>query len=376
MKRRLLSFFILLPFYALAHGRASVAELDTREAVGLCRNLLSLPRRRANAFTEKMAAANGHRHAHGAQQAHTHDALSARGRRRLLFVLLLTAAYMLAEAAGGWWTGSLALLADAGHMLADAAGLALALVAARFGARPANPTKTYGYYRLEILAAFTNGVTLAAVSLFILYDAYARWLAPPEIMRGGVMTTVAAGGLLVNLVCAWVLHGDHERDLNVRGAWLHVMGDALGSVGALAAGVLVTLRGWYAADPLFSALIAVLIVWSSWSLIREATNVLLEGTPAHINLAAVEGVILETAGVENVHDLHVWTITSGREALSAHVRHAHAASPPELLRVLRSKLHDQFGVDHLTIQMETEDFEDETFHFCTSGTACFRSAKE
>jgi len=219
-------------------------------------------------------------------------------------------------------------------------------------------------------------VALAAVSLFILYDAYGRWLAPPEIERGGALTAIAAGGLAVNLVCAWVLHGDHERDLNVRGAWLHVIGDALGSVGAIAAGVLVTWKGWYAADPLFSALIAVLIVWSSWSLIREATNVLLEGTPAHINLAAVEGAILETAGVEDVHDLHVWTITSGREALSAHVRHARAAAPAELLRSLRSKLHDQFGVDHLTIQMETDDFEDETFHFCTSGTACFRSTKE
>ncbi|HEX8685546.1 MAG TPA: cation diffusion facilitator family transporter, partial [Pyrinomonadaceae bacterium] len=192
----------------------------------------------------------------------------------------------------------------------------------------------------------------------------------------GVVTAVAAGGLLVNLACAWLLHGDHEHDMNVRGAWLHVLGDALGSVGAIAAGLLVTLKGWHAADPLFSALIAVLIVWSSWSLIREATNVLLEGTPAHINLAAVEGAILETAGVEDVHDLHVWTITSGREALSAHVRHERAAAPAELLRALRSKLHDQFGVDHLTIQMETEDFEDETFHFCTSGTACFRSTKE
>jgi cobalt-zinc-cadmium efflux system protein len=324
-----------------------------------------------------MASANGHVHAHGAHaHAHTHDALSARGRRRLLFVLILTAVYMLAEAAGGWWTGSLALLADAGHMLADVAGLALALVAARFGARPASPTKTYGYYRLEILAAFTNGVALAAVSLFILYDAYGRWLAPPRIERGAELTAIAAGGLLVNLVCAWLLHGDHQRDLNVRGAWLHVVGDALGSVGAIAAGLLVTLRGWQAADPLFSALIAVLIVWSSWSLIREATNVLLEGTPAHINLAAVEGAILETAGVEDVHDLHVWTITSGREALSAHVRHAHDAATPELLRALRSKLHEQFGVDHLTIQMETGDFEDETFHFCTSGTACFRSTKE
>ncbi|MDT5295157.1 MAG: cobalt-zinc-cadmium efflux system protein [Acidobacteriota bacterium] len=314
-------------------------------------------------------------HTHGAH-AHTHDALSARGRRRLLFVLILTAAYMLAEALGGWLTGSLALLADAGHMLADAAGLALALLAARFGARPANPNKTYGYYRLEILAAFTNGVALAAVSLFILYDAYGRWLAPPEIARAGLMTSIAAGGLLVNLICAWLLHADHSRDLNVRGAWLHVLSDALGSVGAIAAGVLVMLKGWYAADPLFSALISVLIVWSSWNLIREATNVLLEGTPAHINLAAVEDVILETAGVEDVHDLHVWTITSGREALSAHVRHAHAVSPPELLRSLRAKLYEQFGVDHLTIQMETEDFEDETFHFCTSGTACFRSSKE
>jgi len=322
-----------------------------------------------------MASPNEHRHAHGAH-AHTHDALSERGRRRLLFVLVLTAAYMLAEAAGGWWTGSLALLADAGHMLADVAGLALALVAARFGARPASPTKTFGYYRLEILAAFTNGVALAAVSLFILYDAYTRWLTPPEIKLGGLMTGVAAGGLLVNLVCAWALHGDHQRDLNLRGAWLHVIGDALGSVGAIAAGVLVMFWGWHAADPLFSALIAVLIVWSSWSLIREATNVLLEGTPAHINLAAVEDVILETPGVEDVHDLHVWTITSGRDALSAHVRHAQAARPSELLRDLRARLHDQFGVDHLTIQMETQDFEDEKFHFCTSGTACFRSTKE
>ncbi len=162
----------------------------------------------------------------------------------------------------------------------------------------------------------------------------------------------------------------------MRGAWLHVIGDALGSVGAIAAGLLVTLKGWYAADPLFSALIAVLIIWSSWNLIREATNVLLEGTPAHINLAAVEGVILSTSGVEDVHDLHVWTITSGRDALSAHVRHAPAAAPAVVLRDLRVKLHEQFGVDHLTIQMETGDFEDETFHFCTSGTACFRSNKE
>jgi cobalt-zinc-cadmium efflux system protein len=155
--------------------------------------------------------------------------------------------------------------------------------------------------------------------------------------------------------------------------WLHVISDALGSVGAIVAGVLMWRFGWYQADPLFSALIALLIVWSSLALIRESTNVLLEGTPAHINLAAVESAILETRGVDDVHDLHVWTITSGREALSAHVIHSRSTSQPELLKDLRAKLQEQFGVDHLTIQMETSDFEDETFHFCHAGTACFRS---
>jgi cobalt-zinc-cadmium efflux system protein len=323
----------------------------------------------------------GHGHSHG-HNGHSHGgrarggAASARSRHRLLVVLVLTAAYMLAEAAGGWWTGSLALLADAGHMLTDVAALALALAAAWFGSRPANPRKTYGYYRLEILAAFVNGVVLAAVSLFIIYEAYERWLDPPRIERAGLMMAVAAGGLAVNLFCAWLLHGDHDLDLNVRGAWLHVIGDALGSVGAITAGALVALRGWHAADALFSALIGLLIIYSSWNLIREAVNVLLEGTPAHINLAAVEDAILKTEGVEEVHDLHVWTITSGREALSAHVIHAGGVAPPALLRSLRARLREEFGFDHLTIQMETAEFEDEAFHFCTSGTACFRSSRE
>ena len=325
-----------------------------------------------------MGHGHSHNHGHG-HDGHSHGAHAHGGsaaKRRLLIVLALTALYMLAEAAGGWLTGSLALLADAGHMLTDVAALALALAAAWFGSRPANPRKTYGYYRLEILAAFVNGVALAALSLYILYEAYERWNAPPSIERGGLMMAVAAGGLAVNLVCAWLLHGDHERDLNLRGAWLHVIGDALGSVGALAAGALVTFRGWHAADPLFGGLVGLLIIYSSWNLIREATNVLLEGTPAHINLAAVEDAILRTDGVEEVHDLHVWTITSGREALSAHVVHAVAASPPELLRDLRGRLREEFGFDHLTIQMETAEFEDEVFHFCTSGTACFRSSRE
>jgi cobalt-zinc-cadmium efflux system protein len=314
-----------------------------------------------------------HHHHH---DGHTHaPGRASRSRSRLRLVLILTALYMVAEAVGGWWSGSLALLADAGHMLTDVAALALALAAMWFSSRPATSSKTFGYYRLEILAALINGVALVLISLLIFYEAYHRLSAPP-VVKSTLMMVVAIGGLVVNLVCAWLLHGEHEQDLNVRGAWLHIMGDALGSVGAIAAGVLMSLYGWYTADPLFSFIIALLIVWSSWNLIRESTNVLLEGTPAHINLAAVEDAILQTEGVRDVHDLHIWTITSGREALSAHVIHVEAISQPDLLKELRTKLHDRFGVDHLTIQMETPDFEDDTFHFCHAGTACFRSERD
>jgi cobalt-zinc-cadmium efflux system protein len=311
-------------------------------------------------------SAAAHSHA-----GHSH-ARASDSRRKLTMVLVLTAIYMIAEAVGGWWTGSLALLADAGHMFTDVAALTLALTAAWFSSRPATSNKTFGYHRLEILAALVNGVALVVISMLILYEAYRRWSVPPAV-QGSVVILVATGGLVINLLSAWILHGRHEIDLNMRGAWLHVLSDALGSLGAIIAGALMWLYGWYAADPLFSALIGILIVFSSWRLIRESTNVLLEGTPAHINLAAVEDSILHTDGVSNVHDLHVWTITSGREALSAHVIHAYEVSQPELLKELRAKLYDRFGVDHLTIQMETPDFEDETFHFCHAGTACFRS---
>jgi cobalt-zinc-cadmium efflux system protein len=313
-------------------------------------------------------SANGHRHDHRRGRA-------SESRKRLTIVLVLTASYMFAEFFGGLWTGSLALLADSGHMLADVVALLLALMALWFGARPATPNKTFGYYRIEILAALINGVGLTLIAFFIFYEAYQRLSIPPSI-RSGPMTIVAAGGLVINLICAWLLHRHSHDDLNMRGAWLHVIGDALGSVGAMVAGALILIFGWNIADPLISVIIGALIVWSSWHLMREATNVLLEGTPAHINLAAVEDAILETEGVSNVHDLHVWTITSGRDALSAHVIHAYSISQPTLLKELRTKLHDRFGVDHLTIQMETADFEDEAFHFCHAGTACFRSERE
>ncbi|MDQ3802121.1 MAG: cation diffusion facilitator family transporter [Acidobacteriota bacterium] len=291
---------------------------------------------------------------------------------RLKLALGLTFVYMLAEAVGGYWVNSLALLADAGHMLTDVAALSLTLAAIWFASRPATPQKTFGYHRLEILAAFVNGVALVLISLFVIYEAYERWSAPPEI-EGGSLTLIAAGGLLVNIVCAYVLHGDHQHDLNMRGAWLHVIGDALGSVTAIVAGLLIVAFGWLWADAVCSALISLIIVFSALNLIRESVNVLLEGTPAHINLAAVEEAILETEGVHGVHDLHIWTITSGLEALSAHVRHDERIIPAELLRKLRQRLHDKFGIDHLTIQMETPDFEDEDVHFCDTGAKCFES---
>jgi cobalt-zinc-cadmium efflux system protein len=322
-----------------------------------------------------MTATAAHHHHHSSVHQHAHGHRRSNDNwRRLSLVLCLTLFYMMAEAIGAWWTGSLALLADAGHMFTDVAALALALTAVWFGSRPATSKKTFGYYRLEIIAALVNGVALVVISLFIFYGAYERWLEPP-VVKTGPMIAVAAGGLAVNLICAWILHGRDEIDLNIRGAWMHVMGDALGSVAAILAGVCMWLFGWYAADAVFSVVISILIIWGSVRLIRESTNVLLEGTPAHINLAAVEDEILATAGVSDVHDLHVWTITSGREALSAHVIHADSISQAALLRELRTKLHDRFGVDHLTIQMETSDFEDETFHFCHAGTACFRSRR-
>jgi cobalt-zinc-cadmium efflux system protein len=279
---------------------------------------------------------------------------------------------MIAEAVGGWLANSLALLADAGHMLTDAAALALTLGAIWFASRPANAKKTYGYYRMEILAAFVNAVTLVLLSFWVIYEAYERWTSPPEV-KGLQLTLVAVGGLAVNLVCAWLLHSDHDHDLNMRGAWLHVMGDALGSVTAIGAGLLIIGFGWFWADAVSSLLISLIIIYGSWNLIRESIHVLLEGTPAHINLAAVEDVILKTEGVRAVHDLHIWTITSGLEALSAHVRHDESVVQGELLKSLRKRLHDKFGIDHLTIQMETPDFEDESIHFCHTGSHCFDS---
>lgn len=277
---------------------------------------------------------------------------------------------MIAEALGGWFANSLALIADAGHMLTDVAALSLTLAAIWFAARPATSNKTYGYYRLEVLAAFVNGIALVLISLWVVYEAYERWNAPPEI-KGLELTIIAIGGLIVNLIAAYLLHGDHQHDLNMRGAWLHVIGDALGSVAAIVAGILIVAFGWVWADAVTSVVISIIIIFGAWNLIKESVNVLLEGTPSHINIAAIEQAILKHENVRNVHDLHVWTITSGIEALSVHIVHHEEAEQTQLMRKIRKNLHDEFGIDHLTIQMETPEDEKESLHYCFSGANCF-----
>jgi cobalt-zinc-cadmium efflux system protein len=283
-----------------------------------------------------------HSHSHGSN------------RRRLIAVLALTLAYMLAEAIGGFVTNSLALLSDAGHMLADVASLLLALLALWFSARPITARKTYGYYRMEILAALANGSALVVISLLISYEAFQR-IKSPESVRGFEVMLIATGGLIVNAVSALVLHSASEENLNMRGAFLHVMGDVLGSVGAIIAGFLIWRWGMLPADPLISIAMCLLIIYSSWRLIRESMNILLEGTPSHINIHAVVEAMHAVPGVSSVHDLHVWTISSGRNALSAHVTIEPDVSHKTALEGLQEQLRSGFNIGHLTIQVESPD---------------------
>jgi cobalt-zinc-cadmium efflux system protein len=294
-----------------------------------------------------------HSHEHG----HAHG--PGNNRQRLIVVLALTICYMFAEVVGGFMTNSLALLSDAGHMLADVAAIVLALLALWFAARPVTPQKTYGYYRMEILAALANGVALVVISLLIFYEAFQRINNPgASKVEGFELTLIAIGGLAVNGISAWILHSVSESNLNLRAAFLHVIGDALGSVGAIAAGVLIWKWGWTLADPIISIAMCLLIIYSSWQLIRESVNILLEGTPSHINIRAVVVAMHEVAGVTDVHDLHVWTISSRKEALSAHVTIAPGVSYRETLEALQEQLQREFNIGHVTIQLESSD-EDE-----------------
>lgn len=292
---------------------------------------------------------------------HHHHGRRTRDKRRLVITLLLAAGYMLAEAIGGWWTGSLALLADAGHMLSDVAALVLSLAALWIAERPPSPRRTYGYYRAEILAALVNGATLIAISIYIFAEAIRRLREPPEILALP-MLAIAVGGLAVNLIGLAVLSGGKEASLNIRGAWLHVLTDALGSLGAIAAAAVIWAFGWKWVDPAISVLIGGLVVFSAWRLLKESVAVLMESVPHGIDVDQVRDTIVAVPGVSGVHDLHVWTITTGFDSLSAHVVTDSGRGQRDLLAEIRRVLHDRFGIDHLTIQIEPEGFEESPQH--------------
>jgi len=283
-----------------------------------------------------------------------HSAPEPSGHRRALgLVLVVTAVFMVVEFVGGLLANSLALLADAGHMFTDVGALTLALFAAWVARLPAPPEKTYGYLRAEILAALVNGGVLLVLAFLIVSDAIGRFADPPEV-EPRIMMVVAAVGLAVNVFGALMLHRGHEESLNVRGAYFHVLGDLLGSIGALAAGTIIMTTGWYLADPVISIGIALLILIGAWRLLRESTDVLLEATPRHISLAEVERQISTVPGVDEVHDLHVWTVTSGVVALSGHAIVCDPGQNQQVLEAVQQRMRD-LGINHVTLQIERSE---------------------
>jgi cobalt-zinc-cadmium efflux system protein len=312
---------------------------------------------------------HSHAHGHGHQHCgHGHDhgagAAAAAGDRsqvrKLRLALALTASFLVAEVVGGILSNSLALLADAGHMLTDVAALGLSLFVAWFSRQKGNPQKTYGYLRWEILAAFINGTALLLISAWILWEALLR-LQAPEPIASGLMLGVATGGLLVNLAAAWILHPTSGDSLNVRGAYLHVLGDLLGSVGTIAAALVLRFTGWAAADPIASIIVTALILRGAWSLVRESVDVLLESTPSHISLGSIRKQLEAIPGVESVHDLHVWTVTSGVIAMSAHA----IVREPDRHQHVLEHLHDAmrlFGIEHVTVQLERKEMYERERH--------------
>lgn len=300
---------------------------------------------------------HGHGHHHhglGGHHHHHHDGNREGNKKGLTVALIITAGIMVLEFAGGLITNSLALLSDAGHMLSDASALALSLVAFWFAARPASPNKTYGYYRFEILAALFNGVTLFVIAGFILWEAYMRFSAPPEV-SSLPMILIALIGLGANALSAFVLmrKGDVKNNLNLRSAYLHVLGDALGSVGAVLAGLLMLAFGWYVADPIISVLVSLLILKSAWGVIKHTVHILMEGTPITIDRDDVRSTLTELEGVIDVHDLHIWTITSGLDSLSCHLLVRDDADHERILQGAIRLVEEKFKIRHATIQVET-----------------------
>lgn len=290
---------------------------------------------------------SGHAHGHG------FGAGSSGNQRRLAIVLVLAIGFSVAELIGGWLTGSLALLADAFHLVSDVAALAISVFAAWMIGRPSSDQRTFGHSRAEIIAALANGVGLAVAALIIMYSAIGRFGAPADVDGLGVVA-FASGALCYELVSLWILHTGASENLNVRGAFLHVLSDAFGSLGAIASGLAIWAYGWTWADPLASLLISVLILNAAWGLVREALDVLMEAAPGHLDVTEIRRAMCELASVSGVHDLHVWTVGSGEVCLSTHVIVPDPADGPGVLRAARDLLRERFSIVHTTIQVEAE----------------------
>jgi cobalt-zinc-cadmium efflux system protein len=293
---------------------------------------------------------HGYHHHHG----HHHDHGREGNKKGLTIALLITAGIMLLEFFGGLITNSLALLSDSGHMLSDASSLVLSLVAIWFATKPASPNKTYGFYRFEILAALFNGVTLFVIAGFIVWEAIQRFYNPPTVASGSMML-IASIGLFANLLSAWALmrKGDVKNNVNLRSAYLHVIGDALGSVGAIIAGFVMWIFGWYVADPIISVLVALLILKGAWGVIKHTVHILMEGTPITIDQNEVKKALESIEGVINVHDLHIWTITSGLDSLSCHILIEDHQDSQKVLQDAIHMIEEKFKILHTTIQIET-----------------------
>jgi len=284
---------------------------------------------------------------------HDHSHHHRGSSRALLGALVLTLSFAGVEAVAGWWSGSLALLGDAGHMLTDSLALGLAAAAAFFAKRPPSTRHSYGLGRLETLAAFGNALLMVGIVAVIAAEAVQRLMTPVPV-HGGAVTVVALIGLGINVAAAWLLAGG-RHDLNVRAALLHVLGDLLGSVAALVSGVVILYTGWTTIDPLLSLLIVVLILFSSMRVLREALHALMEGVPAHLDIEAVGYAMAQEEGVRSVHDLHLWSLSGSRSALSAHVVIDRMETWAEVLSRLQRMLHDRFDIDHVTLQPEVRE---------------------
>ncbi|RTE09267.1 cation diffusion facilitator family transporter [Paenibacillus whitsoniae] len=291
---------------------------------------------------------HGHHHGH-----HGHHHHGAGNRKGLTYALLITAGIMILEFVGGLWTNSLALLSDSGHMLSDAGSLALSLFAMWLAARPASPRRSFGFHRFEILAALFNAVTLFVIAGFIIWEAVERFRHPAPV-ASGTMMVIALVGLLANLLSAWSLmrKGDVHGNLNLRSAYLHILGDALGSVGAILAGLAMLLFGWYVADPIISVIVSLLILRGAWDVLKSTLHILMEGAPLTVELETVKQTLASIAGVRDVHDLHVWTITSGMDSLSCHLLIEDDQDSQFILQQALERIEKRFNITHATVQIE------------------------